>query len=211
MNRIQFILKNVNLLNLLLTALLIYSANPLLASLNVKVDIKPFTEVNKGSVFMKDDQSLSDEHPTLETPSLSEYALIGEKNLFHPERRIVEKEEQKKQIVRPNVIFYGSLITDTTRLAFIKDANAPHATPGRGERQRVLKVGDSLSGYTLKEIQHDRVVLAYGEDIMTVNVMEQSKRKKIAESKTDKTEKLPPRAPQKPVVKFFPGRGVDFY
>lgn len=211
MNRIQFILKNVNLLNLLLTALLIYSANPLLASLNVKVDIKPFTEVNKGSVFMKDDQSLSDEHPTLKTSSLSEYALIGEKNLFHPERRIVEKEEQKKQTVRPNVIFYGSLITDTTRLAFIEDANAPHATPGRGKRQRVLKVGDSLSGYTLKEIQHDRVVLAYGEDIMTVNVMEQSKRKKIAESKTDKTEKLPPQAPQKPVVKFFPGRGVDFY
>lgn len=211
MNRIQFILKNVNLLNLLLTALLIYSANPLLASLNVKVDIKPFTEVNKDSAFMKDDLSLSDEHPTLKTASLSEYALIGEKNLFHPERRIVEKEEQKKQISRPNVIFYGSLITDTVRLAFIEDTNAPYATTGRGKRQRVLKVGDSLSGYTLKEIQHDRVVLACGEDIMTVNVMEQSKRKMIAEPKTDKTEKLPPQAPQKPVVKFFPGRGVDFY
>jgi hypothetical protein len=112
---------------------------------------------------------------------LSEYLLVAEENLFHPQRRIiVEKVEKKEEhpLPKPEIVLYGTLITDTLSLAYLEDLKSPHNTPGRGRRQLALKKGDILSGFSLKEIEEDKIVLEKGEEKMTVSIYESHKSRK---------------------------------
>jgi len=45
---------------------------------------------------------------------------------------------------------------------------SPHSTPGRGKRQLVLKKGDSVGGFILKEIQANQILLVRGDESMRV-------------------------------------------
>ncbi len=106
------------------------------------------------------------------TPSFADYLMVSEKNLFHPERRIPpEKKEvtmEKPVIPKPDLILYGTLITDTLSIAYIEDRKAPYSTPGRGKRQTPLKKGESVGGYVLREIEPHRIVLTLGEEKLIV-------------------------------------------
>ena len=53
----------------------------------------------------------------------------------------------------------------------------PQSTPGRGKRQTTLKKGDTLSGFTLKEIEKDKIVMVRGEDSIVVHLTGSSKSK----------------------------------
>ena len=112
-------------------------------------------------------------------PSPAEFTMISNLNLFHPERIIPaeKKVEEQSALTRPEVILYGTLISGDLRLAYVEDAKAPRNSPGRGKRQIAMKIGDLLSGFTLKEIEEDKIVLAKGEDKMTVRVLDPRNRK----------------------------------
>jgi len=103
----------------------------------------------------------------------SSYTIIADNNLFHPERKIPPEKktgEDQQPLPKPDVVLYGTLISDTLRLAYLEDLKAPRNTPGRGRRQTVMKIGDALSGFVLKEIDTDKIVMAKGEEKMTVYV-----------------------------------------
>lgn len=103
----------------------------------------------------------------------SDYALIGEANLFHPDRTIPV--DKKADVPRPEIVLYGTLV-DTDRLAFIEDRKNPVTTPGRGERQRIVRKGEVVSGYTVTDIMSDRITLARGDDHITVLLSEPKRR-----------------------------------
>ncbi len=112
-----------------------------------------------------------------QSSSPADYAVISEQNLFHPERKIPPEKQQEKVIPKPELFLYGTLITNDGGFAFIEDKKAPYSTEGRGKRQITLKKGDSLSGYTLSEVEANRVVFIKGEDKLVVTLDDREKRR----------------------------------
>lgn len=104
----------------------------------------------------------------------SDYALVGERNLFHPERTIPV--DKKDEVPRPDVVLYGTMV-DTDRFAFIEDKRNQVTTPGRGNRQRIVRKGEVVSGYTVTDIMKDRITLARGDDRITVMLSEPGKQR----------------------------------
>ncbi len=78
-------------------------------------------------------------------------------------------------VPRPEVILYGTLITDDMSLAYVEDKKAPRTTPGRGKRQIALKKGETLSGYVLKVVEKDRIELVKGDDRIVVFLSDRNK------------------------------------
>ncbi len=109
-------------------------------------------------------------------PAIPDYMLIAEQNLFHPERRIPEKKEEK-QLPKPEFVLYGTLITDDTGIAYMEDLKAPYNTAGRGNRQKAIQKGSIFSGFSLSEIHHDKVVMLRGDERIDVKITEQKNKK----------------------------------
>lgn len=105
----------------------------------------------------------------VQTPSVVDYSIIADSNLFHPER-IIPPEKKADQLPKPEFILYGTLMTGETKIAYLEDLKAPHSTAGRGKRQRSLQLGQALSGYTLKEVHHDRVLMAKADEVIEVKI-----------------------------------------
>jgi hypothetical protein len=105
-------------------------------------------------------------------PALSpqDYVDIADQNLFHPDRKIPPEKKEQPPLPMPDFVLYGTLITPELSLAYLEDKKAPVSTPGRGARQTALKKGESLSGFVLKEVLADRVVMARGEDTLAVQL-----------------------------------------
>ena len=158
----QYLISSLNVLNLsLLVAagvFFFYFLTPLLsAPLSVKVPSP---------------KEISQEMPVSasETAKLSvaDYAVIGEQNLFHPNRAIPSEKKADQLVARPELVLYGTMITNGMKIAFVQDKKAAPTTPGRGARQIAVKEGESVSGYTLKEITEKMIFLVNGEDQMTL-------------------------------------------
>jgi hypothetical protein len=113
----------------------------------------------------------------VQSPSPVDYIMIGENNLFHPERIIPPEKKDEKALPKPELVLYGTIIGGDTRVAYIEDKKSPRTTAGRGPRQMVVKKGDVLSGFVITGIEPDRVVLVRGEETMTVHLSDESKRK----------------------------------
>lgn len=110
-------------------------------------------------------------------PTGLDYIVVAEKNLFHPERRMPAAKKEEQVVVRPDVIYYGSIITSDKRIAYVEDKKNPYSTPGRGKRQTPLAEGAMIGGYRLKEINPESIVLVHGDDKMVVNLRDQKDRK----------------------------------
>jgi hypothetical protein len=116
-------------------------------------------------------------------PSISDYTLIVEQNLFHPDRvRAVEKIEnsEKKEAVsapRPELVLHGTMILNGLKMAYVEDKKATAATPGRGARQLVVKEGDSIGGFILKQVTESMIVLTNGEEQIALYLDEIKDRK----------------------------------
>jgi len=102
------------------------------------------------------------------SPSLSDYMIIAEQNLFHPDRKIPLEKKEAQQIPKPELILYGTLITEGMSVAYVEDKKNPKTSPGRGKRQTVMKKGDAVSGFVLREIEKDKIVLVRGDETMVV-------------------------------------------
>lgn len=102
-----------------------------------------------------------------------DFAVIADRNLFHPERKIPPEKVEKdkvKELPKPDLVLYGTIITDEKSIAYVEDTKAPYSTPGRGKRQVVLKKGDNVSGFVLKEIEPTHIVLLRGSERLVVNL-----------------------------------------
>ena len=156
---IRFIAKNVNVLNILLLfvviILLAYFSFPAL-----KINIANNLAIRKNKPKLNTGIISS---PKLNLQSLQDYAIIANNNVFHPERIIPpEKKEEEKPLPKPDFVLHGTLISDTVKIAYLEDLKEPRYTPSRGKRISSLMKDDVMSGFTLKEIDADRVVLVRG-------------------------------------------------
>ena len=99
-----------------------------------------------------------------------DYVVVADENLFHPERRIPPEKKAEAVLPKPEFVLFGTLIAPNLSIAYMEDKKAPVTTPGRGNRQTTLKKGELLSGFTLKEIMKDKVVMARGEETIQVSL-----------------------------------------
>ena len=180
-------LRNINLLNILiLCAVLLFANYTVLPLFNMSV---PLTLPSvKNPPVHKDEQPAD-----IDVPLLADYTMIAEDNLFHPERKVPVDKADNQPLEHPEFVLYGTLITDDIRLAYLKDRKAPLNTEGRGERQIAMKIGDTMSGYSLKEIYPDKVIMARGDDMVSVLVSDSQKRDSKSGASSQGAPKTPPR------------------
>jgi len=179
-NKLQYIVKSVNVLNCLLAFALAAAGYYIIVPyLNLKIQTA-LPAVGKAATEWAIPPS------SLPAPSFYDYAPVSEQNLFHPQRRIPpEKMEEKAStavaVPKPDLILYGTLIGDNFSIAYVEDKKAPFSTPGRGQRQRQLKKGDMVGGYVLREIEPNQIVLAKGEEKLVV-MLDQKDKKRSGET-----------------------------
>jgi hypothetical protein len=156
-------LKNINLLNIILCTL-----GLIFAFFFVWPQAEDQVSFSLPPLKKKAPEKSPPEPPKVQAPAPMDFVVIADENLFHPERRIPPEKKEEAALPKPDFVLYGTLITPDLRMAYLEDKKAPVTTPGRGKRQTALKVGESLSGFTLKEVTASRVVLSRGEDNMVV-------------------------------------------
>ena len=163
--RIKAVLKSINLLNLILISVILFFASYIIfPMLTLKVAYR--TPALKQSGEEKKEETPAQ----TQIPTAFEYTLIAEQNIFHPERKIPEKKDKEKP--KPEFVLYGTLITDDIKVAYMEDKKAPYSTPGRGKRQSALHLGNTLSGFTLKEVREDMVVMVKGDERIEVKLFD---------------------------------------
>jgi hypothetical protein len=171
MNKLKLLLRNINLLNIILIAFVILVAGyVVLPMLNIKVKFTP--SIPKKTLSTKEEIP-----PEGQAQSPSDFLIIAEQNLFHPERIIPSEQQEEQPLQKPDFVLYGTLIADNISVAYMEDKKSPRTTPGRGKRQTALKKGDTLSGYTLKEIDPEQVILVRGDETLIVKVIDPNVKK----------------------------------
>jgi len=170
MRFIKYILNNINPLNIILTASAIVVG---LAALSPYFypQVLYKLPVAKPPSAEEDKQT----ETTAVSPSLSDYMVIAEQNLFHPDRTIPLEKKEAQQMPKPELILYGTLITEGMSVAYVEDKKNPKTSPGRGKRQNVMKKGDSVGGFVLKEIEVDKIMLSRGDETMVVHLSQGDK------------------------------------
>lgn len=173
MSYLQYLLRNITPLNIILAIVLIvlldYIAAPMFgAGISLKLP-----EVKETAVVPENIR------PQEQAPSISDYTVIAEQNLFNSGRTIpvLVKKEDKPVLPKPDIILYGTLISDDLSLAYIEDKRSPQSTPGRGKRQTALKKGDTISGYMLKDIEADKITLVREDDTLVIHLKDPQKPK----------------------------------
>lgn len=187
---IKNLARNINILNLSLSFIaILFALYIFLPSLSVKaiVTLPPAT---------KQKIEVLEETYKIKTPSPADYVKVSEENLFHPDRKIPAPPEKiaEKQLPKPEFVLYGTLITDELRLAYLEDTKAPRNTPGRGKRQAVMKKGDTISGFTIKEIESDHIIMTRDDETITLKVTE-SKKSRTIQTTPQTKEQQPPKIP----------------
>lgn len=169
MARLRYLLKNANLLNLALVMTLAYL---------VKSIVLPYFSdgVTYTPPVVKKEAAAAPAKPAEpKGPSPFDYVIIGEQNLFHPERKIPLPKVEAPPLPKPDFVLYGTMETAEFSLAYMEDKKAPRTTQGRGKRVTTLKLGDSLSGFVLKDVDVDKVVMLRGDETMVVHLNERGK------------------------------------
>ncbi len=188
MKRLLSHLTVLNLLLIIIAGLLFYHLyyyNPLRSA---AIDENAFvSEGEKGKEAEKTVATTS----TQDNTQKIDYSIILNRNLFHPERIIPPEKKAVVELPKPDFVLYGTLISGDASIAYLEDLKAQKTTPGRGRRQNALKIGQTMSGYTLKEIHEDRVVFMKDQERIEVRVLD---------NQAKKTRGLTPPAPtpQKP-------------
>lgn len=210
MNPIRYLLKSITVLNLLMTAVaigfFIQFLNPLLGT---PVAVKVPAEGNRSL----EAPERTDERTK---PATVDYTPIEAKNLFHPDRTIPAEKKSSVPVAvpRPELVLHGTLMTSEIKIAYLEDKKAVQKPPGRSAPYFVVKEGDAISGYTLKHITNNMVVLASGEEQMTLYLDEIKDRKGEITGPTRPGSPTPqppaatglPQVPPRPAAPGFPAR-----
>lgn len=173
--RISSIMRQITVLNcIMLVSILAFAYFLLVPIFTVEVRVpSPLSAAVTADEPKKEQAAEQNVNPN----PLQDYAVISEMNLFHPDRIIPVEKKGDVIIPRPEFVLYGTLIADNVRIAYLSDKKAPRTTPGRGNRQVGLKIGETLSGYSLKEVLPDSVVLRRGDDTIELKVISPENRK----------------------------------
>ncbi|MGH7847144.1 MAG: hypothetical protein ACREQW_18520 [Candidatus Binatia bacterium] len=110
------------------------------------------------------------EHPPTPRPLLASTKNIVDRNLFDPERgqgRSREGEAQSAAVQRiRNMVLLGTAIIGSSRHAILEESGDPRLPAGKAQpvqsNQIRLKLGDTIEGFKVSEIQERRVVLSRG-------------------------------------------------
>jgi hypothetical protein len=187
---------HINVLNLLLAlGVFFFVHNMLLPLLNARVAYTPATVKKADSAAPPVSEKNAEEAAAV--PPQADYGVIAQHNLFHPERKIpIEKKEEIVQ-TKPEFTLYGTLVTGDISLAYMDDKKEARNTPGRGKRQTALRMGDTLTGFVLKEIRPDSVLMIRGEEQMEVKIVTQGRKKErdaagVASAGAQGNKQLPP-------------------
>lgn len=181
MRYLKYFFKSIHLLNIgLIVALVFMARYTVLPLLNMSTEVA--LPAGKQVLIGEDEKPAG-----AQTLPLSDFIMIAEKNLFHPDRTTPV---QKVSVPPPEIVLYGVLITDTLSIAFIEDSKAARSTPGRGKRQTQLKKGDTVSGYVLREVEPDRITLVKGDDKLVV-LLNDKKKRQVAETAAPMAAKAP--------------------
>ncbi len=196
---LQSFFKQVNLLNCLLIVCIVFFAVFVLLPI-FSVEVKVPLSVQPKVAEQKRAEAAETVHPPAQ-----EYALIAEHNIFHPDRIIPAEKKAELVVPRPDFILYGTLIADNVSIAYINDKKTVRTTPGRGKRQIALKTGEALSGYTLKQVLPDRVVMIHGDDRIEVKMIDPSSKKERLAETTSPTQQTIPMIPTTRASAIPPG------
>ncbi len=183
------ILKNINVINIILILVLVLFLFKVVLPA-YRSDITPIPPVTDKSVS---EDTRIEEPSKKELPQPSDYSVIAENNLFHPDRKLVISKGEDQPVQKPDFVLYGTLITGDVKVAYIEDIKSPYTSQGRGKRQRALHIGEELSGYTVSEIYNEKIVMVRGDEIIEVRVIDSSKQrhqKIVTPSKPQKPEEL---------------------
>ncbi len=209
MYKLRSFLRVINPLNIILIVLALLIANYVVfPQLNIKVNVLPTS---------KKIVTPEEKEPTQsQVPSPTDYMIVAEQNLFHPDRKIPPEKKEEQAMPKPMFVLYGTLMSDNINYAYLEDLKAPRSTPGRGRRQTALKKGDTMSGYTLDDIEQDKVVMAKGDDRIVLYVIDKHKPARATSSPvtqaisrqpaTATTKSASPAPPQKVPVAQLPAR-----
>ncbi len=167
----EYLLKNCSFLNLiLLVAVVVLVCRIVPPLLHVQSRIAPAKGTRPVAEAYKN--SATDLNPVP-----VDFRIITEQNLFHPSRKAVEETRNEQPLPTPDIVLYGTLIMNDLTAAYVQDRKSASSTPGRENRQRLLKKGDIISGFVLKEIGEDRIALVRGDERMVVLLNEKKNRK----------------------------------
>lgn len=168
---LKALVKNINILNILLIFIILFVARYTFMPVSEKsIKPKPLGE----NLRLNESEALKEKKP-ISFPS-TDLFLIAENNPFHPERIIpVEKKTEAPPLPKPEFVLYGTLITEELKVAYLSDEKASISTAGRGKRQIPLRLGETLSGFTLKEIEDDKVLMMRGDEKLYVYLYDSSK------------------------------------
>lgn len=197
MVKTKYIIRNISVLNFILAAVVVVMAVYALLP-QLYADIKYLMPAQKKTRDVELSETTAAAAHVIH--SLSDYVAVAEDNLFHPERKLPpEKMPEEKPLPKPEFAVYGTIISDDISLAFLEDLKAPVTTTGRGKRQITLREGDVFSGFTLREVQADKIVMVRGEEKISVKVHKDRARKETP-APADKADVVQPAAstPQKP-------------
>jgi type II secretory pathway component PulC len=169
MLKFKYLFSNISVINVLLMAVVLFFVAHFLFPL--------FTMPVKYSLPLKEKTYREDKQTDVaekNVPSPADFVSISEENLFHPERKIPAEKKEEQPLPKPEFVLSGTVLTDTVSLAYLEDRKAPRNTPGRGKRQTALRLGDSMSGFVLKEIETDKIVMIRGNERLVVHVLDKT-------------------------------------
>lgn len=162
---------------------IIISAVALFAGFQIFHALPPESEAppaGSGQSTQTEGGDLQKRFPDLGPVRFSNYNVIGEKNLFRAERREWTPppkselgQDNKGDVPKPpppQLTLYGTIVYgDDVRVAIIKGGAS---RGGAGEERMSYRLGDVISGYSIKDIKEDKVTLARGEDVMELKLRE---------------------------------------
>jgi hypothetical protein len=203
MGRTRRILSNFSVLNIVLAAVLVVFAYNMILPLFGKGAKLTVPSPKKQAVVT---EKTAEKPADTKSPSPSDYFVIAEQNIFHPERKIpVEKKDIAAPLPKPEFVLYGTLLLDNLRIAYMEDRKAPQSSPTRGKKQIPVRLGEALSGFILKEIDADKVVMVRGDEKLDVYLDDPSKSKTREGSVVGQQPPGQPQQGQPPSVAARPG------
>ncbi|MDA8433912.1 MAG: hypothetical protein M0Z60_13265 [Nitrospiraceae bacterium] len=195
MRKARRILRNLNVINVILAGgfllLLTYAVLPTFGR-QAKITLSP----PKSRPAAAGPAAEKPAEP--KTVSPADYVVIADQNLFHPDRKIPVEKKEVAALPTPEFVLYGTLLTDDLKIAYMEDKKAPQNSPTRGKKQIPVKLGEPLSGFILKEIDKDKVVMVRGDEKVVVYLNE------AARPKTRETAAAAPVAAQAPAGARMP-------
>ncbi len=205
MRRIKAIIQQFHLLNIILMVLLILLVTRVahLAFFSRPDYAEPREKV-RISKSLEDARKHDADRPV---SLITDYSMVTENNLFHPSRSVLETNAQPIEAdskAAPEFVLYGTLITPEFSLAYLEDLKAPVVSSRGRKKQVTLRKGETLSGYTLKDIAEDQVIMSDDDVEITIYLTAEKSRQPVSaptqEAKA-KTPSTPIARQQVPVTK----------